>query len=230
MRLNSARLRQGFRDKFAADLRLTFLPDLGGLDAIAGQQAVLAFFRQTMSMSEAAGFALQGEIIKFSFVALHLGLFFDRDPLLDQVRAGALWDHQGVHPNVGLNRMFDNADLMIAERLAGADQGFAPGFHEACAACEAPPQGKPLAAARVICASANPARAHALGDTALDAALTAGWRDLEDNHPRFRDHPLEWMICSYFLGHGFARNPLYAWMAWDIAKGGLPAIRRRLDE
>ncbi|MDO5606774.1 MAG: hypothetical protein Q4G25_16605 [Paracoccus sp. (in: a-proteobacteria)] len=232
MQISSARITQASRENFVSLLLRTFRADLGPLDRIAGEDALRQFFHHCMARSEAAGFALQREIIRFSFIALHMGLFFDTDPLLDEVREGALWSHPGVHPNVGLNRMFANADLMIAEGLLGADQGFTPGFPEACAKAAGNDNGAgdPLERARIICTETNPRRAAALGGPALDRALRAGWRDLEENHPRFRDHPLEWMICSVFLGHGFARNPLYSWVSWDIAQGGLPAVRRRLHE
>lgn len=227
MRLNSVLVEDGVRESFVTDMNDLFRPDLGAIDRAAGAEAVRAFLRQCMTASEARGFALQGEIIKFTFLALHLGQFFEVDPLLAGMRTEALWGDDGVHPNVGLNRMFDSADLMIAEGLVGADHGFAPGFPEACAAHAG---GDPLARAEAICTQANPRRAHAFGPDGVRAALVSGWRDLEDNHPRFFGHPLEWMICSYFLGHGFARNPLYAWMPWRIAEGGLGAVRRELHE
>lgn len=225
-RLSSIRVNQAFRDKFAGDLRRIYLPSLAPLERIAGEHAVRQFFQQCMTRSEANDFALQGEIIKFSFISLHMGLYFDQDPLLDEVRTDALWGHPGVHPNVGLNRMFGNADLMIAEGLVAADQGFAPGFTDACAA---PVRDASVAAVRDICMAANPKRAAGLGDAALDRALAAALHDLDTNHPRFKGHRAEWMICTYFLGHGFARNPLYAWVPWGIAEGGLKLVRRKLD-
>lgn len=228
MRLKSTLVADGVRDAFVTDLHDLFRPNLGAIDRAAGAHDVREFFRQCMTASEAQGFALQGEIIKFSFVALHLGRLFDVDPLLAEMRTQALWRHDGVHPNVGLNRMFDSADLMIAEGLLGADQGFSPGFLEACSSYYA--DGDPLSRAQMICTEANPRRAYAFGPDDVRVALTAGWRDLEENHTRFRDFPVEWMICSYFLGHGFARNPLYAWIPWRLTEGGLNAVRRTLDE
>lgn len=224
--LNSIRVNQAFRDKFAADLRRIYLPSLASLERIVGEEAIMQFFQYCMKRSEANDFALQGEIMKFSFISLHLGLYFDQDPLLDEVRIDALWGHSGVHPNVGLNRMFDNADLMIAEGLVAADQGFTPGFTDACVT---PTQDASVAAVRDICIAANPKRAAGLGDASLDRALAAALYDLDTQHSRFKDYRAEWMICTYFLGHGFARNPLYAWVPWEIAEGGLKLVRRKFD-
>lgn len=225
-RLNSARLQQGFRDKFAGDLARTFREDLGRLEEVAGAAAIRQFFLHSMARSQRNGFELQGEIIKFSFIAVHLGLYFDEDPLLAEMREGALWGHPGAHPNVGLNRMFDNADLMIAEGLIGADQGYVPGFLDACRAAK---DAGSLADVHEICVAANPRRAEALGEEVVVAGLTASLRDLEHNHPRFRGHDWDWAIAAYFLGHGFARNPLFAWVPWDISEGGLTLVRRKLD-
>lgn len=228
IQLDSHLLHNSFRAKFARDLGRAFAADLGPVARQAGPDATEQFFRQCLTRSEQSGFALQGEIVKYSFLAVHLGLYFEQDPLFQAIRDDALWMQSGVHENVGLNRLFNSTDLMVAEELAGADQGFVPGFPAACDAA-AQPFGHPLDRALDICIAANPKRAHALGEGAMQAALAAAWRDLDANHHRFADYPLEWMVCTAFLGHGFARSPIHAWVPWTFAQGGLSLVRRKLD-
>ncbi|AGT08522.1 hypothetical protein [Paracoccus aminophilus] len=227
-RFDLSQVHSNYRESFVAEVAEIFDASLDKIPPLCGPEKTRAFFRRAMEGSEAAGFELRGEIVTYSFLALHLGLFFDRDPLYEDIRADMLWNHAGVHPNVGLNRMFRSTDLMVAEGLCASKDGVAPGFGAACQATRASGDPAPLPAAFEICRAANHRRFQALGASRVHAALSAAERD-----PRLTGQSgaflRDWLICTHYLGYGFDRNPLFSWIPDALARGDLPEIGSQLD-
>lgn len=227
-RFDLSQVHSNYHDSFVTEVAQIFAPSLPLIPALCGPDQTRAFFHLAVEASKAAGFELRGEIVTYTFLALHLGLFFETDPLYHDIRADMLWKHAGAHPNVGLNRMFRSTDLMIAEGLCAAKDGVAPGFGAACHQAGDLGDRAPLSAAFELCATANHRRFQALGASRVHAALSLAQQDprLSGHHATFiRD----WLICTHYLGHGFERNPLFSWVPEALMRGDLPKIGSRLD-
>lgn len=217
-----------YQESFVSELADLFDASLEKLPPLCGPENTRAFFRSAIDASKSAGFQLRGEIVKYCFLTLHIGLFFDIDPLYDDIRADMLWNHAGVHPNVGLNRMFRSTDLMVAESLCAVKDGVTPGFGAACQASKRACNTPPLSAAFDICRTANPLRFQAFGASRVHAVLSAAEQD-----PRLDGHSdaftRDWLICTYYLGWGFDRNPLFSWVPAALMRCDLPEIGSLLD-
>lgn len=227
-RFDLSQVRSDYQEGFVSEIADTFADSVKTVSTICGPDNTRAFFRSAISASQEAGFQLRGEIVKYSFLALHLGPLFATDPLYKDVRASMLWSHPGVHPNVGLNRMFRSTDLMIAEGLCARSDGMAPGFGTACRATAETCRDDPLAVAFGICREANPKRFHAFGAERVHSSLGSACRDpglAGQSAELMRD----WLICTYHLGMRFDRNPLFSWVPEMLTRRGLPEVGRMLD-
>ena len=227
--INTSALQHSFEITHANDLAYIFRDSVRKVGAICGTSEVTRFFRLATVQSETSGFELRGEIVKYAFLALHLGASFRTDPLYQPVRQSMLWGHSGVHPNVGLNRMFRSTDLMIAEGLCAATDGVAPGFG---AACKTTRQSRPHSAVHAafeVCAKTNPKRIEARGADHVRSSLEQYSSHLTRQDLTRHDFVVDWLICTYHLGFSFDRNPLFAWVPEALAKDGLSHIGDILD-
>lgn len=227
-RFDLSQVRSEYQESFIRELAGTFENSIKTVSALCGQENTLAFFRSTTHFSNECGFKLRGEIVKYSFISLHLGLFFQTDPMYEDIRGSMLWKHAGAHPNVGLNRIFRSTDLMIAEGLCAPHDGVAPGFGASCRAAAQEHGNASVSTVFDICSEANPKRIKAIGTERILSALNAVSRDprLQEQSNRFvRD----WLICTYHLGFGFDSNPLFSWIPEKLARDGLVEVGSMLD-
>ncbi|MDO5604779.1 MAG: hypothetical protein Q4G25_06415 [Paracoccus sp. (in: a-proteobacteria)] len=227
-RFDLSQVRSDYQEGFVSEIADTFEGSINTVSAICGPDNTRAFFRSAIYASQDAGFQLRGEIVKYGFLSLHLGLLFATDPLYEDIRISMLWDHPGVHPNVGLNRMFRSTDLMIAEGICADRDGVAPGFGAACRATMGAGGGDPWETALRICQDANPKRFQAFGAEAVHRSLATGSYDprLAQGNAEFKR---DWSICTYHLGMSFERNPLFSWVPDVLIHRGLPEVGSMLD-
>jgi len=227
--INTSALQHSYEIQHADELAHIFRDSLGEVGAICGASEVNRFFRLATIQSDTSGFKLRGEIVKYAFIALHLGPSFKTDFLYEPVREVMLWGHPGAHPNVGLNRMFRSTDLMVAEGLCAVSDGVAPGFGAACKTTRQRWSDNPVQAAFDICAEANPKRIEALGADHVHKSLAQYCSYLLPEDQKRHGFVVDWLICAYHLGFEFDRNPLFAWVPDVLRKKGLPHIGEILD-
>ncbi|WP_298258201.1 hypothetical protein [uncultured Litoreibacter sp.] len=171
-------VKDAMRDKFVNQLSTLFTPSLGQFPKLNSEERVKQHFTLLMQHATKSGYSRRNLCVKYSFVATHLGMFFDHDPLLDDLRTTALWQEPTVHKIVGLNRMFDHVDLMISEGLINRNKGYVPGLIEAC---KMPTTMAPFD----VVIQVAPKRAKAFGPETMERAFSAG---IEQCRMDFRLH------------------------------------------
>lgn len=229
VKLDLSAVQQSFETKHANELALIYRDSVKKVGAICGPDEVVRFFRLATIQSQMAQFELRGEIVKYAFISLHLGASFAKDPLYEDVRQSMLWGHTGVHPNVGLNRMFRSTDLMIADGLCAPCGGVTPGFGAACRSTRSGRPDAPIMAALEIFKETGPKRVHALGNDRVLESLEAYCTHLSSEDQKRRDFVIDWLICTYHLGFAFDQNPLFAWVPKALARDGLVELGSMLD-
>ena len=215
-------VKNAMRANFAARLRGLFEPALGLFPELAGEQPVEQHFMLLIHHASSEGYARRNLCVKYAFIATHLGMFFRFDPLFHDLREAALSQKSGVHQIVGLNRMFDHVDLMIAEGLINRNTGFVPGLIEACKMPENVPPSE-------VISHIVPKRAQAFGSVALDRAFAAATHECSTGSALSGCNPRDVAIACHFLGHGFWLDPLYNWVPTVLAKEGLAGLGDRVN-
>ena len=221
-KINIAALNEAINVRFANRLRKLFEPELGYIPGFISETSIQQHFMLLMQHAANEDFARRNLSVKYAFIATHLGMFFRFDPLFDKLRATALWKNPGVHKIVGLNRMFDHVDLMIAEGLINRNTGFAPGLLEAC---EMPKSTAP----RDAVSRAAPKRAKALGADAMERAFAAAVEHCAPGAPLADCAPRDAVIAAHFRGYGFWSDPLYNWVPAVLAEEGLTGLGDKLN-
>lgn len=215
-------IKGAMQDKFATRLSSLFSPSLGQFPKLNSGDRVKQHFTLLMRHAAKSGYSRRNLCIKYCFISTHFGMFFDHDPLLHDLRKTALWQETTVHKIVGLNRMFDHADLMICEDLINRNTGYAPGLLEAC---QMPTTMPPLD----VVTRVAPKRAKAFGAQAIERAFAAATEQCKTDFPLSGCTPRDAAIACHFIGYGFWLDPLYHWVPDVLAQDGLAGLGDSLD-
>ena len=221
-RVDVGAVKGAMRDKFANRLSTIFAPSLGQFPQLNSEERVKQHFTLLMQHAAKNGYSRRNLCVKYCFISTHLGMLFDHDPLLHDLRTTALWQEPTVHKIVGLNRMFDHVDLMISEGLINRNTGYVPGLIEAC---QMPTTMAPFD----IVAQVAPKRAKAFGAKKIERAFAAAIEQCRMDFPLSGCRPRDAAIACHFIGFGFWLDPLYHWVPAVLSKDGLAGLGDRLN-
>lgn len=227
MKVNIEAFNEPYRKEYAIELREIFEKTMDPFCPNYGSENSQRFFETIIIKSEENGFKQKNEIIKFAFISIYAGLFFKEDPLYFKVMNDALWANEGVHPNIGLNRMFNHVDLMIAEGILGNTKPFSQELFAATPAKVN--KNQTIHSILEMLTEINEKRTKAFGEDMVRQALEIYAIDETVHNPSQIMRKAEWIILSYFLGFHFHKNPLYQWIPEILTKNGYDRVLEQLN-
>lgn len=222
--LDSKKLREAYIGKYALKLQQLYEKEMQPFTTFTMPRKVREFFVRCIKKSESLQFNLENEIIKYAFITIYLGNHFDTDALYQNLRAESLWQRSGVHPNIGLNRLFDIVDLMVAESISGNKRPFNDHLLNAGSLILARELNIDTFIDRLMALDLK--RSEFFGKECIQKAIISYDSDL-DTQPDYRSISHAWFCYSYFLGYKFYKNPLYDWLPdYSLEKGPIAALEK----